>query len=148
MLKRFPLHYAKFLGDWSNFRKDMPFFQYGGFLPFWICDVHVWTTHEEHLVVVVTVQNLVGIDAVVSITSMFFLISRVWLENADSGPKNCGFGDSNETCAPIANPPNSTLLGGSPYHSPKLHPGPCSSVDVLPRTDTHTHTLRQAHRRG
>ena len=66
-----------------------------------------------------------------------FLISRVWLENADSGPKNCGFGDSNETCAPTANLPNSAQLAGRPYHSPKLHPGPCRSVDVLSRTDTH-----------
>ena len=26
--------------------------------------------------------------------------------------------DSNETHAPIANPPNSSQLGGTPYHSP------------------------------
>jgi len=30
---------------------------------------------------------------------------------------------SNETPAPIANPPNSAQLGGTPYHFPKLHPG-------------------------
>ena len=42
---------------------------------------------------------------------------------------------SNATRAPIANPPNSAQPGGNPYHSPKLHPGPCSSVD--------THTDRQ-----
>ena len=35
---------------------------------------------------------------------------------------------SNETRAPIANPPNNAQLEGTPYHSPKLHPGPCSSV--------------------
>ena len=40
--------------------------------------------------------------------------------------------------APIANPPNSAQLGGSLYHAPKLHPGPCSSVAVRPRTDTQT----------
>jgi len=45
---------------------------------------------------------------------------------------------SNATLAPIANPPNSAQLGGSLYHAPKLHPGPCSSVGVRPRTDTHT----------
>ena len=54
-------------------------------------------------------------------------------------PKIGVLGDSNETHAPIANPQNSTQLGSSPYHSPKLHPGPCSSVDVRPRTDTDTH---------
>jgi len=50
---------------------------------------------------------------------------------------------SNATRAPIANPHNSAQLGGIPYHSPKLHPGPCNSVGMRPRTDTHRH----AHRR-
>ena len=45
---------------------------------------------------------------------------------------------SNATSSPIANPPNSAQLGGSLYHAPKLHPGPCRSVGVRPRTDTHT----------
>ena len=31
--------------------------------PSCICDECVWTTHEGHLVVVIAVQNLVGIDA-------------------------------------------------------------------------------------
>jgi len=31
-----------------------------------------WTTHEEYLVVFITVQNWVGIDAVVFIICMFF----------------------------------------------------------------------------
>jgi len=52
---------------------------------------------------------------------------------------------SNATRAPIANLPNSAQLGGSPYHSPKLHPGPCNSVGIRPRTDrqTDTHTDTQ-----
>jgi len=33
--------------------------------------MRVWTTHEGHLVVFITVQNLVGIDAVISIISQF-----------------------------------------------------------------------------
>ena len=37
--------------------------------------------------------------------------------------------------APIANPPNSAQLGGIPYHCPKLHPGPCNTVGMRPRTD-------------
>jgi len=73
-----------------------------------------------------------------------FLISRVLLENAYLGPKIGFMRDSNETRPPIANPPNSAQLWGSPYHSPKLHPGLCSSVGVLPRTvrqtDRHIHT--------
>ena len=42
-----------------------------------------------------------------------------------------------------------TTIGGSLYHAPKLHPGPCSSVGVRPRRDrqtdrqTHTHTHTQ-----
>jgi len=43
------------------------FFQDDGHTPSWICDAHVWTTHEGHLVVFITVQNLVAIDVVVSI---------------------------------------------------------------------------------
>ena len=46
---------------------------------------------------------------------------------------------SNATRAPIANLPNSAQLGGSLYHSPKLHPGSCSSVGVRPWTDRQTH---------
>jgi len=44
---------------------------------------------------------------------------------------------SNATHASIANPPNSAQLGGIPYHSAKLHPGPCNSVGMRPRTDRH-----------
>jgi len=46
---------------------------------------------------------------------------------------------------PLANPPNSAQLRDSLYHAPKLHPGPCSSVGVRPRTDRHTD--RQTHTR-
>jgi len=49
-------------------------------------------------------------------------------------------GHSNETRTPIANPPNTAQLEGTPYHSPKLHPGPCSSVGIRRRTDRHTDT--------
>ena len=37
---------------------------------------------------------------------------------------------SNETRAPIANPPNNAQLEGTPHHSLNLHPGPCSSVGM------------------
>jgi len=45
--------------------------------------------------------------------------------------------DSNETLALITKLPNSTQLGGTSYHSPKLHPGLCSSVTMWRGTDTH-----------
>ena len=47
-------------------------FQDGGRPPCWICNACVGTTHEGHLVVFITVQNLVGIDAVVLIICTFF----------------------------------------------------------------------------
>jgi len=47
---------------------------------------------------------------------------------------------SNETRAATANPPNTAQLGDTPYHSPKLHPGPCSSVGMRRGTDTQTNT--------
>jgi len=40
--------------------------------------------------------------------------------------------------APTANPPNSAQLEGTPYHSPNLYPGPCSSVGTCRGTDRHT----------
>ena len=48
--------------------------------------------------------------------------------------------------APIANPPNNAQSGGTPYHSPKLHPGPCSSVGMPRGTDRQTgHTDGRDH---
>jgi len=54
---------------------------------------------------------------------------------------------SNATRAKIANPPNNAQLRGSPYHSPKLHPSPCNSVGIRPRTvrQTDTHTDSRDH---
>jgi len=46
-------------------------FQDGGRPPCWICFTCIWTTHKEHLLVFVTVQNLAGIGAVVSIICQF-----------------------------------------------------------------------------
>jgi len=51
-------------GDFSIFQDD-------SHPPPWICDACVWTTHEGHLVVFITVQNLVGIDTVVLIIFKF-----------------------------------------------------------------------------
>jgi len=44
------------------------FFQNGGRPPSWICFAPIGTTHEDHLKVSIVAQNLVKIDAVVSIT--------------------------------------------------------------------------------
>jgi len=50
---------------------DFSIFQDGSRPSSWICCVSDWTIHEGRLVVLITVQNLVGIDAVVSIICMF-----------------------------------------------------------------------------
>ena len=138
-----------FLAIGQTFTKICRFsiFQYGGFPPSWICGARVWITHERHLVVCITVQNLVGIDAVVSITCMFLDFASLAWKCLFTNPKLGFLGDSNETRAPTANPPNSAQLGGSPYYSPKLHPGPCSSVDVRPRTYRHSDIHRDTQTR-
>jgi len=41
------------------------FFQDGGCPPFWICGANYGTTHNENLMVFITVQNLVAIALVV-----------------------------------------------------------------------------------
>jgi len=63
------------------------FFQDGGRPPSWICDECVWTTHEGHLAVFITVQNLVGIDAVVLIICMFFNFSSLAGKRLFTPPK-------------------------------------------------------------
>ena len=72
----------KFLTVWTVKRFEMlhhaksvkPRMRYNNFLifPSWICNACVGTTHEGHLVVFITVQNLVGIDAVVLKICTFF----------------------------------------------------------------------------
>jgi len=74
--------HAQFRGDRSNRCWDKAIFrfaQYGGCPPSWVCCARVWTTREEHLVVFVIVQNLVGISAVVLIICMFLdFASLAW----------------------------------------------------------------------
>jgi len=65
------------------------FFQDGGRPPSWICDEHVWTSHEDegHLMVFIAVQNLVGIDAVVLKICMFFDFTSLAGERLFTPPK-------------------------------------------------------------
>ena len=55
-----------------------PIFDYqdGGRPPSWIGFTRVGTTHEEYLVVFVTVQNLVVIGAVISVVCKFYYFAR------------------------------------------------------------------------
>jgi len=75
-VKMVELHqHAKCRQNRLNSGRDMAifrFFQDGGRPPSWICYACVGTTHEGHLVVFITVQNLVGIDAVFLIICTFF----------------------------------------------------------------------------
>jgi len=47
---------------------DLTVFLNGGRPPSWICWVPIGTTHDDHLMVSIVLQNLVEIDAGVSIT--------------------------------------------------------------------------------
>ena len=67
------------------------FFQDGGRPPSWICNACVGTTHKGHLVFFITVQNLVGIDAVVLKICTFFDFTSL-ARNAYSRPKIGDFG--------------------------------------------------------
>jgi len=66
--------HAKFGRNRSNRCRDMAvfrFFQDGGRPPSWISVACVRITHGGHFVVFITVQNLAGTDAVVSIICKF-----------------------------------------------------------------------------
>jgi len=81
--QRFEMHHRdKFRQNRSNRSWDILIFrvfQDGGRPPSWICNACVGTTHEGHLVVFVTVQNLAWIDAVVLIMCTFFdFASLAW----------------------------------------------------------------------
>jgi len=52
ILAKFRADRSKFCGDMADFR----FFQDGGCPLSWICFTCIWTTHEEYLLVFVTVK--------------------------------------------------------------------------------------------
>ena len=87
------LHRAKFGQNRLNRGWDITifrFFQNGGRPPSWICTACMETTHEGHLVVFITVQNLVGIDAIVlKICTFFDFASLAWKRLFT--PQNWGF---------------------------------------------------------
>jgi len=68
--------------------------QDGGRLPAWIWDAHVWTTHEGHLVVFITVQNLSGIDLVVSNNMHVLIPCELGLKTTISAAKIGGLGQN------------------------------------------------------
>ena len=74
-VKKFEMHHlAKFRDNRLNRGRDMAILRFSRWRPppSWICNAYVATTHEGQLVVFITVQNLVGIDAVVLIICTFF----------------------------------------------------------------------------
>jgi len=56
---------------WLQRYGDLTVFQNGGRPPSWICWAHIGITHNDYVVVFVTVQNLVRIDAVDSMIRNF-----------------------------------------------------------------------------
>jgi len=78
------------------------FFQYGGGLQFWICGANFGTTHNENLMVYITVQNLYAITLVVLIIQSLNILrvcpetpihARFWLFFGGKNGKflNCYF---------------------------------------------------------
>ena len=93
----------------------------------------VWDILESRMI---TVQNLVAIDAVVSKICNFDFFSILWLENAYSLSKNHGLEefDPFKWRAVSTNPPKGTSLCKSTSFEP-------SSIGEFPKnTHTHTHT--------
>jgi len=70
-------HCSKFRPNWSIHCGDIVIFEDGGRPPCWICLGHIWTTHKWYLVVFITVQNLVAIDAIVFIILKFQYLARL-----------------------------------------------------------------------
>ena len=88
-------HLAKFDQNPPICCGDIAFFlifKDGGRLPSWICLGYIWTTHHGYLVVFITVQNLVAIDAVILKIYKFEFFTRL-LEIAYSRPKIGAFGE-------------------------------------------------------
>jgi len=72
--------HAKFRRNRSNHSWHIaiyPFFQDGGRPPFWICGANFGTTHNENLMVFITVQNLVAIALVVLKIQKFEYFARL-----------------------------------------------------------------------
>jgi len=148
-VKRVELHHhAKFRQNHSNRGWDITIFQFfqdGGRPPSWIGNACVGTIHEGHLVVFITVQNLVGIDAVVLIICTW--LREFGLKTPIHAPK-LGFlkGKIGEGVRRYWPPTSSfLLLGVYTYVSnlviidEEMRPWEC------PQADRHTHA--RTHRR-
>ena len=143
-------HRAKFRQNRSNRCWDITicqFFQDGGRPPSWICNACVATTHEGHLVVFITVQNLVGIDAVVlKICTFFDFASLAWKRLFT--PQNWGFlGGKWEKGGAILTPNELVLTFGGLHVCVQFGKNRRRNATVRVSTDgqTHTHTHTQAH---
>ena len=87
----------------NKFRKDRSnrcgaiaifvIFKNGGRPPSWICWAPIGTTHDDHLMVSIVVQNLVEVDAVVSITWNFQYFARLAWKRLFT-PLKLGFSES------------------------------------------------------
>jgi len=113
-LKRVKLrHCAKFRGDRSNHCWNMAIFfsRFMAAVLSAILDLLCACLNHPRsaLVVFITVQNVVGIDAVVLIICMF-LISRIWLDNAYSRPQNWSFRGFDPYIGVISTKPKKTHI--------------------------------------
>ena len=70
--------FSKFInGCWNT--ANFPIFLGGSYLPSWICSANFGMTSKEYLVVIITVQNLVGIVTIVLIIWKFeYFVCLAW----------------------------------------------------------------------
>ena len=124
------------------------FFQDGGRPPSWICNACVGTTHEGHSVVFITVQNLVGIDAVVLIICTFSdFASLAW--KCLFTPIIRGFyGENMGRCGAILTPNELVLTFGGLHVCVQFGEDRRRNATVRVSTDRHTHTHTHTHTRA
>ena len=98
---------------------DLTVFHNGGRPPSWICWAPISTTHDDFLMVSIVVQNLVEIDAVVSITWNFQYFARLAWKHLFT-PQNWGFRGISppKWGAILTKPPNGTSLRESASFEP------------------------------
>jgi len=65
-------HVVEFCSNQCNRFPDIVIYQFCFKMAALICYARIWTSHEEHLVVFIVGQNLVGIDIAISIICCMF----------------------------------------------------------------------------
>jgi len=115
-------------------------FQNGGRPPSWICYVHFWTTNDEYLVILMTVQTLVEIDAVVSITQVF---NEFGLKMPIHAPNGDFLGNLSSNWRAVTSRPQKGLPCAQARHTMYIGPPVFALLTLLPNPPK-SHALQWA----